>query len=52
MYKGENPEEMEKIKKLREEFRKEHINDYSADRLMDRYKVTKAKREIYAKRRS
>ncbi len=39
---ADNPEEYEEVKRLRKVFLKEHIEEYSPERLMSKYKVKKA----------
>ncbi len=46
IFRSEDPAGHEGIKKLRRKFKEEHGEDYSPQRLMDRYKVQKAKTEF------
>lgn len=43
MYSELDPEGFEAVKERRQEFRAEHADDYTTDRLMDRYKVHRAR---------
>ena len=42
IFKEENPLTMEEIKAVRKKFREEHEDEYTPDRLMDKYKVKMA----------
>jgi hypothetical protein len=46
IFKEENPIGLEEIKAIRKKFREEHIDDYTPERLMDKYKVKKAQVEM------
>ena len=50
IFKEENPLSLEEIKRVRETFRREHADEYTPERLMDKYKVKKAKQELFAPR--
>lgn len=47
MLEHENPELLEKVKAKRQEWMKQHADDFTTDRLLDRYKVAKAKQGRY-----
>ena len=47
IFQAEDPESHEEIKRLRRLFRVEHGEDYTPERLMDKYKVKKAQLGIY-----
>ena len=51
LFKIENPLTMEEIKAVRLEFMEKHGDDYTPERLEDRYRVTKAKLDMFGKRR-
>ena len=46
LFKIEEPLKMEEIKKVREEFYEAHKEDYTPQRLMDKYIVRKAKLDL------
>ena len=49
--KCEDPQMLEEIKKVRQEFRKAHIEEYSPERLMAKYQVKKAQVELFQKKK-
>jgi hypothetical protein len=50
LFKEENALSMEEIKERRQEFLAEHAEEYTPERLMSRYKCTKARLELFQKR--
>lgn len=45
-----DPLKLEEIKEVRQEFRKAHASEYTPERLMAKYKVCKARRDIFLER--
>jgi hypothetical protein len=50
LFEIKDPLSMEEIKEVRQAFRREHGAEYTPERLMDKYKVQKAKQELFARR--
>jgi hypothetical protein len=46
IFKSEDPLSLEEIKAIRQEFRQAHGDEYTPERLMDKYKVKKAQTEL------
>jgi hypothetical protein len=45
-FRRDAPEEFERVKQARQEFRAKHADEYTSARLMAKYKVMKAKRDL------
>ena len=49
LFKIDDPLKMEEIKNVRERYRREHAEEFAPERLMDKYKVRKARLELFRK---